>query len=188
MRVGGGGRATGLFPLLASERCPAEFGQQALAIRSLPRVLCVPWAMFPRGRLYSSVVERQSCKLKVLGSIPSGGSIAFRLLFQVCRSALKGVNPTCCSGGLPASGPSPVSRHCVRVAKEMDSKSIGLCPQGFESPRCRFAAAVRVRHPFISCSLGPSLPGWCPSKLLAQSVVVDGKAYSRRDSSPQSPP
>ena len=29
--------------------------------------------MFPRGRLYSSVVERQSCKLKVLGSIPSGG-------------------------------------------------------------------------------------------------------------------
>ena len=138
--------------------------------------------------LYSSVVERQSCKLKVLGSIPSGGSIAFRLLFQVCRSALKGVNPTCCSGGLPASGPSPVSRHYVRVAKEMDSKSIGLCPQGFESPRCRFAAAVRVRHPFISCSQGPSLPGWCPSKLLAQSVVVDGKAYSRRDSNPQSPP
>ena len=26
-----------------------------------------------RQRLYSSVVERQSCKLKVLGSIPSGG-------------------------------------------------------------------------------------------------------------------
>ena len=26
-------------------------------------------------RLYSSVVERQSCKLKVLGSIPSGGSL-----------------------------------------------------------------------------------------------------------------
>ena len=30
-----------------------------------------------------------------------------------------------------------VNRHCVRVVKEMDSKSIGLCPQGFESPRCR---------------------------------------------------
>ena len=25
--------------------------------------------------LYSSVVERQSCKLKVLGSIPSGGTV-----------------------------------------------------------------------------------------------------------------
>ena len=24
-----------------------------------------------------------------------------------------------------------------RAAKVMDSKSIGLCPQGFESPRCR---------------------------------------------------
>ena len=31
-------------------------------------------------------------------------------------------------------------RHCVRVAKEMDSKSIGLWPQGFESPRCRVAS------------------------------------------------
>ena len=30
-----------------------------------------------------------------------------------------------------------VNRQCVRAAKEMDSKSIGLCPQGFESPRCR---------------------------------------------------
>ena len=29
------------------------------------------------------------------------------------------------------------TRHCVRAVKEMDSKSIGLCPQGFESPRCR---------------------------------------------------
>ena len=28
-------------------------------------------------------------------------------------------------------------RHCVRVAKEIDSKSIGLWPQGLESPRCR---------------------------------------------------
>ena len=35
------------------------------------------------------------------------------------------------------SGP----RQCVRAAKEMDSKSIGLCPQGFESPRCRLAAS-----------------------------------------------
>ena len=28
-------------------------------------------------------------------------------------------------------------RQCVRAVKEMDSQSIGLCPQGFESPRCR---------------------------------------------------
>ena len=31
-----------------------------------------------------------------------------------------------------------VLRHCVRVAKEMDSKYIGLWPQGLASPRCRY--------------------------------------------------
>ena len=35
-------------------------------------------------RLYSSVVERQSCKLKVLGSIPSGG---FACNDAVCMEA-----------------------------------------------------------------------------------------------------
>ena len=42
------------------------------------------------------------------------------------------------------------SQHgqCDRVAKVMDSKSIGLCPQGFESPRCRSAPrAGRVPVP-----------------------------------------
>ena len=34
------------------------------------------------------------------------------------------------------------TRHCVRAVKEMDSKSIGLCPQGFESPRCRFLLSL----------------------------------------------
>ena len=37
------------------------------------------------------------------------------------------------------------SRQCVRAAKEMDSKSIGLCPQGFESPRCRLITTSAVR-------------------------------------------
>ena len=32
---------------------------------------------------------------------------------------------------------APAPRHCARAVKGMDSKSIGLCPQGFESPRCR---------------------------------------------------
>ena len=35
----------------------------------------------------------------------------------------------------------PHPRHCVRVAKEMDSKSIGLWPQGLEFPRCRIGPA-----------------------------------------------
>ena len=36
-------------------------------------------------------------------------------------------------------------RHCVRAVKEMDSKSIGLCPQGFESPRCRYLFPLHMR-------------------------------------------
>ena len=36
-------------------------------------------------------------------------------------------------------------RDCVRVVKEMDWKSIGLCPQGLESPRCRFGRILRKR-------------------------------------------
>ena len=45
---------------------------------------------------------------------------------------------------------APTSRQCVRAAKEMDSKSIGLCPQGFESLRCR------TRH---SCDATTDLRG-----------------------------
>ena len=41
---------------------------------------------------------------------------------------------------------SNVLRQCVRAAKEMDSKSIGLCPQGFESPRCRINSATSIVH------------------------------------------
>ena len=35
------------------------------------------------------------------------------------------------------------SRHCVRVAKEMVSKSVGLCPQGLKSLRCRHGQLPR---------------------------------------------
>ena len=38
--------------------------------------------------------------------------------------------------------PKMTLRHFVRVYKEMDSKSIGLCPQGLESLRCRFPSRI----------------------------------------------
>jgi hypothetical protein len=42
---------------------------------------------------------------------------------------------------LPSGGFSqPCPRHCVRAAKGMSSKSTGLCPRGFESPRCCLVA------------------------------------------------
>ena len=52
-------------------------------------------------------------------------------------------------------------RQCVRAVKEMDPKSIGLCPQGFESSRCRQvrAATTRVALP------GPEINGLQESML-----------------------
>ena len=46
--------------------------------------------------LYSSVVERQSCKLKVLGSIPSGGflpsfiHVGLHIISPCCMSSVHG--------------------------------------------------------------------------------------------------
>ena len=59
-------------------------------------------------------------------------------------------------------------RQRDRVVKGMDSKSIGLCPQGFESPRCRFVAGARST--IATCDLtkgrgvadnSRSESGWC---------------------------
>ena len=47
--------------------------------------------------------------------------------------------------GLQSAG----SRHSVRAAKEVDSKSIGLCPQGFESPRCRLQGWREVTEKIV---------------------------------------
>jgi hypothetical protein len=47
----------------------------------------------------------------------------------------------------------------------MDSKSIGLCPQGFESPRCRFVGACGERFrsrrvvQMTPAGLEPAIPG-----------------------------
>ena len=61
-------------------------------------------------------------------------------------------------------------RQCVRVV-EMDSKSIGLCPQGFESPRCRLdeshseeaiACAKEMRRDFPFCGWPKKTGVWSP--------------------------
>ena len=132
--------------------------------------------------LYSSVVERQSCKLKVLGSIPSGGlyfqpgaSVDFprrakRPFDQAVGCSLRldpsvvHVHPSCRLQSHPA-------RHCVRVAKEMDSKSIGLCPQGFESPRCRHCHHAGQVLP---CTMLASSPHARARQPLGTHVMVAG--------------
>ena len=57
-------------------------------------------------------------------------------------------------------------RHCVRAAKEMDSKSIGLCPQGFESPRCRLQGWREATENSWRLVGGCDLWAW--AKLLAE--------------------
>ena len=44
-------------------------------------------------------------------------------------------------------------RHLVRVVKEMDLKSIGLCPRRFESCRCRrkyYLYIIFINNIFLS--------------------------------------
>ena len=49
-----------------------------------PMLPAWPPSLFSIG-LYSSVAERQSCKLKVLGSIPSGGSFSWHTSTPSCQ-------------------------------------------------------------------------------------------------------
>ena len=53
-------------------------------------------------------------------------------------------------------------RQCDRVAKVMDSKSIGLCPQGFKSPRCRITimAISRAATPICANAMSAPLAQW----------------------------
>jgi hypothetical protein len=43
-----------------------------------------------------------------------------------------------------AEGRSISERHCARVVREMDSKSNGLCSQGFDTSRCRSGSTVSI--------------------------------------------
>ena len=64
-------------------------------------------------------------------------------------------------------GTAALPRQCVRAAKEMDSKSIGLCPQGFQSPRCRFRELQSSPGQLEKARLGRSTSTWQDiSKLL----------------------
>ena len=79
---------------------------------------------WPIGRSLASGSSGEACPGRGLAgqakrSAPSSGGAGLpaRQICDVCRTS--------------------VSRQCDRVAKVMDSKSIGLCPQGFKSPRCR---------------------------------------------------
>ena len=62
------------------------------------------------------------------------------------------------------------ARHCVRVAMEMDQKSIGLCPQELESPRCRAHVVYCVSTVQVEVKLAPSSCA-APASLAALSTT-----------------
>ena len=91
-------------------------------------------------RLYSSVAERQSCKLKVLGSNPSGGL----LKPDVFKVPMSGIFTNLCCACVWQGGPQVVHRGC---------------PGG--------AQAV-PRWPRWCTSIGTKMvPWWCPGVSIA---------------------
>ena len=57
-----------------------------------------------------------------------------------------------------------LQRHCVRAVKKMDSKFMGLCPQGFESPRCRLLrrkSQTKTSNPKRNSCVKAVLGTWC---------------------------
>ena len=49
-------------------------------------------------------------------------------------------------------------RQCVREVKELDLKSNGLCPRGFEPRRCRFFLLTLGREPQEYDIMEPETP------------------------------
>ena len=111
----------------------------------------VVFAICEAQRLYSSVVERQSCKLKVLGSIPSGGSV--------------GLHKWCCAhaflivGVAGAAARSVLHKGIWRNGSASDSRSEGwefesLCPH-FVRPRQ--VALKSAAHALCGCTHIPEV-------------------------------
>ena len=72
--------------------------------------------------LLAQWLERAAVNRKVTGSIPVGSAhFSLRMRARLRRSPTR-----------------PRAWHCVRVVKESDLNSDGLCPHRFEPCRCRF--------------------------------------------------
>jgi hypothetical protein len=85
-----------------------------------------PWMkIFIPVALLAQWLERAAVNRKVTGSIPVGSVF----LFLLDHYSLRRFH---CLRYKPG-----VERHCVRVVKESDLNSDGLCPRRFEPCRCR---------------------------------------------------
>ena len=73
--------------------------------------------------------------------VPEGGRALHKSMHMFTPSASRALFT-----GFDSQGVTFSSRHVVRAVKEMDSKSIGLCPRRFESCTCR----ERPPHPVLA--------------------------------------
>ena len=107
------------------------------------------------GNAPAGLVRRTHAVDKTSGRPTTGAT--YNNVLHVKLEACTLTSNACCS--LPIS-----TRHCARAVKGMDSKSIGLCPQGFESPRCRsltgfqLTASMASRPKLRGRELNPDLP------------------------------
>ena len=87
-----------------------------------------------RNWVYSSAVERLTADQQVPGSNPGAP-------FSFCgkRTAIGPHRDNCIPRTIFAIALTRGIRQCVREVKELDLKSKGLCPHGFEPHRCRFS-------------------------------------------------
>ena len=90
--------------------------------------------------LLAQWLERAAVNRKVTGSIPVGSVLCVLLQYQL----------PCCMYCLRWE--LAVEWHCVRVVKESDLNSDGLCPHRFEPCRCRFCLRCPRRGIFSSAA------------------------------------
>ena len=130
-------------------------------------LLCLLWCrlLCQAQRLYSSVVERQSCKLKVLGSIPSGGYY-FVAGFVVCRLL---VIQFCVWRGLLRSS-ALLNTGIWRNGSASDSRSEGW---EFESLCPHFVAA---RVGIKSCATPVASSAYTRGGTRTHNLLLRGKA------------
>ena len=116
-----------------------------------------------RNSLYSSVAERQSCKLKVLGSIPSGGfglrprALLFGMATSRAVSSIAPLHP-CAPGRAPALANPLAQAHASGAVQLLHVLCLAFCVVCFLLP---LAFALF----FLSACFCMASLAWVPQRL-----------------------
>ena len=114
--------------LIANVRAACNAQTETVRLGSLSDLIGMVSRTREGGNAPAGLVRRTHAFDKTSGRPTTGAT--YKHVLHAKLEACTLTASACCS--LPIS-----TRHCARAVKGMDLKSIGLCPQGFESPRCR---------------------------------------------------